>query len=151
MVVVDYRPKTSKVKEKLHELIEIKYSGIRWEPRCINVCEFDQMLAWVEFMDINGENSTMRRVVREVNYEYFLGNILFVSVVRDMKVIYGHEESRNFPWSSVRVRNRSSSYSRNPKHSFPQACPARKSSWPITYRVAAWNTAKRGNHWSYSG
>ena len=92
VVAVDNLPKTSRVKEKLHELIETKYSGIRREPRSLNVCEFDQMhvLAWVEFMDINGENSTMRPFVREMNYECFLGNILTVSVVKDMKVIEGY-------------------------------------------------------------
>ena len=122
VVVVDYLPKTSRVKEKLHELIETKYSGTRREPKSLNVCEFDQthMLAWVEFMDIVGENSSMRRFVRELNYECFMGNILTVSVVKDMKVIYGHEESCNFPRSPVRVRNRSSSYSRYPKHSSPR-------------------------------
>ena len=69
------------------------------------------MLAWVEFIYMNVENSPMQRFVREKN---FLGNILTVSVVKDMKVIYGHEERRYLQRSPVQARD---SYNHNPRRS----------------------------------
>ena len=90
-VGVDYLPNKIGVRAQLLEQIEIYYSGVKREPKSINICGYDSSysIAWIEFSEREGADLPMSRFVRDFNYKRFLGNVLTVSVLLRCHVVSG--------------------------------------------------------------
>ena len=85
---MDYLPNVSGVRYDLPEQIEVNFSGVKREPKSINVFAFDaHSIAWIEFCE---KDSPMARFVQEYNYKRYRGNVLTVSVVELGRVVGGH-------------------------------------------------------------
>ena len=82
-VVVDYLPNVSGIRNDLQEQIEVYFSEFKREPKSINVCAYDAdySIAWIEFSEKEGADSSLSRFVQEYNHKRFRGNVLTVSVV----------------------------------------------------------------------
>ena len=67
MVVVDYLPNKVGVRDQLLEQIEIYYSGVKREPKSINICGYDASysIAWIEFSEREGADTPMSRFVSD--------------------------------------------------------------------------------------